>query len=303
MSQAPSRRGVSLMEVLISIFVTAIGLLGLAALIPVGTYAIFHTTVADRSGACGRAGLREVKIQRMLDPALWVGNPGNGPFAIDPLGIVLKMPNSLGSIPRISLKDPLTGNAMSQDVADQTFTFHDDLAVEFPEDEQRPYLLLPDLDSDYPQPLADEHYTWFLTVTPSPMEALEHAENKRVFTVSVVVCFQRKFNVSDDPDLNGESPRTAEVLGNGWGGGSVKLNNRVTIKENEWIMLYGGGRCHWYRVLSTGVTADNEQLLGLSGPDWDAANIPKPKALVVSGVKGVYTTTIEVDRMDQSLLW
>ncbi len=44
------------MEVLISTFVMSIGLLGLAALIPVGRFAIVQTGKADRAGACGRAG-------------------------------------------------------------------------------------------------------------------------------------------------------------------------------------------------------------------------------------------------------
>ena len=52
------RAGISLMEVLISTFVLSIGLLGLAALIPVGRFAIVQTAKSDRAGACGRAGGR-----------------------------------------------------------------------------------------------------------------------------------------------------------------------------------------------------------------------------------------------------
>jgi hypothetical protein len=65
------RRGVSLLEVLISIFVLAFGLLGVAALIPLGRFALVETGKADRSAACGRAGMREVKVRNMLDPARW----------------------------------------------------------------------------------------------------------------------------------------------------------------------------------------------------------------------------------------
>ena len=64
-------RGVSLIEVLISVFVLSVGMLGLAALLPVGRMTILETTKADRSGDCGRAALRDLKIRRMLDSEAW----------------------------------------------------------------------------------------------------------------------------------------------------------------------------------------------------------------------------------------
>jgi hypothetical protein len=48
-------------------FVLSVGLLGVAALIPVGRFAIVETAKADRSGACGRAALSEIKVRRMLE--------------------------------------------------------------------------------------------------------------------------------------------------------------------------------------------------------------------------------------------
>lgn len=62
------RQGVSLMEVLIAIFVIAFGLLGIAAIIPVGRVTVNETAKSDRCGAAGRAALREVRTRRMLDP-------------------------------------------------------------------------------------------------------------------------------------------------------------------------------------------------------------------------------------------
>ena len=62
------RRGVSLMEVLIGTFVLSVGLLGLAALIPVGRFAIVETAKSDRAGACGRAALRDMQVCQMIYP-------------------------------------------------------------------------------------------------------------------------------------------------------------------------------------------------------------------------------------------
>lgn len=72
MSRTSFRRGVSLMEVLISIFVLSVGLLGIAALIPLGRFTIVEASKADRSGACGRAAIRDVKVRRLLDRTAWV---------------------------------------------------------------------------------------------------------------------------------------------------------------------------------------------------------------------------------------
>ncbi|NLE37936.1 MAG: hypothetical protein GX621_07915 [Pirellulaceae bacterium] len=99
-SPAP-RAGVSLLEVLIAMFVITIGLLGVAALIPTGHFAVVKSTEADRAAACGRAALSEVATREMLVPTTWRWPTGNyaGPgaalyaaqygdaFAIDPLFI------------------------------------------------------------------------------------------------------------------------------------------------------------------------------------------------------------------------
>jgi type II secretory pathway pseudopilin PulG len=67
----PRRAGFSLLEVLISIFVILVGLLGIVAIIPVGNLAMVQATRADRTGTSGRGALREVQIRRMLDSSTW----------------------------------------------------------------------------------------------------------------------------------------------------------------------------------------------------------------------------------------
>lgn len=65
------RRGLSLLEVLISIFILTFGLLGILALLPVATHTVRDTATMDRSGACGRAALRDLQIRNFLDVRTW----------------------------------------------------------------------------------------------------------------------------------------------------------------------------------------------------------------------------------------
>lgn len=66
------RHGLTLLEVLIAIFVMAVGLMGLAALIPVGRHDVLEGSKADRANACGRAAFRDVKVRKMLTPGMWM---------------------------------------------------------------------------------------------------------------------------------------------------------------------------------------------------------------------------------------
>lgn len=60
--------GVTLMEVLISIFILAIGLLGVAALLPVGGSEIAAGVQADRAAAVAAAAMREIRLRNILQP-------------------------------------------------------------------------------------------------------------------------------------------------------------------------------------------------------------------------------------------
>lgn len=309
-SAFPPRLGLSLLEVMISMLVLTIGLLGIAALISLGRVAIVETGKADRSAACGHAALNEIKIRRMLDYNFWSDRrpaENNQSFAIDPVGVADGLPANLGGatgpISRITLLSRATASTLSLAEADRIFRWRDELLFALPEDMEPP----PSNDSDRPRatdpsgiPESAGNYTWLVTVTPAAAEAKNLLAEKTLYSVSVVVCYKREFS----PD--GEhTARIAEFYGNGWGGGGVKLDPPIPadpplkLRKREWIMLSGGRQCKWYRI----VFADREdppQLLTLAGPDWDTTDSPNPIAVMIDHVVGVYTTTVKVE---SSLLW
>jgi len=320
----------SLLEVLIAMFVLSIGLLGVAALIPVGRFAIVETGKSDRSGACGRAALSEIKVRRMLEYGYW-SNPtpaqNNQAFAIDPLGVIREMPTNLGGatgnvaavIPRITLKSSPTGPAMTFEQADRIFTWHDDLEFSLPEDIKPP----PPGESKRPRanlgvsglPDIAGSYSWLVTVTPAAAEAGLAVADRTLFSVSVVVCYRRDFSPDEStpPLPNGEHTAQVTFLGGGYGGGSVRLASPridppLRLRENEWVMLCGqvSGRtvCKWYRVVSAD-SGSPTTMVSLLGPDWDPSEDANRNGKLDPGedtngngvLDGVLATAVAIDHV------
>ena len=108
------RRGLTLMEILASVFVLSFGLLAVLAILPFGAFQLERMNVADTSGACGRGAIQQIRMAEWQKPEnLWVAT-GSGsnhlsgrffinnfygpststeecqiadPFIVDPLGL------------------------------------------------------------------------------------------------------------------------------------------------------------------------------------------------------------------------
>jgi hypothetical protein len=270
--KSASRRGISLLEVLAAIGVLSVGMLSLAALLPVGRYTIGEATKADHAGDCGRAALHDVIVRRMLDSNNWQGNAGSGSFFIDPYGLSLGAPGTLGGLPVITLKN----------VNPQSFMATDDLIVTLPEEMNparqpgRPINVNPTNPSALAPLTYKGDFSWFLTVTPTPTSSTR-------FTVSAVVCIKR--------DNTQQTAGVTTFYDQGYGGGSVMLGAPLDLRINDWIALCGGGLCQWYRVVAAG---NDGESITLVGPDWNPATAATA-VTVGQEVLGVYTTTVELD--------
>ncbi len=285
-----------------------IGLLGLAALLPLGQWTIFEALKADRGGNCGRAAMRDVVVRRMLDSNNWAGSPRNGAFLIDPLGGVMTggtnatLGNVAQGVPRISLTYTPTPQT-----ADAIFRATDDLIVSLPEEMNPPQPAGRPVNRDSAGkliPLDSQHsYSWFASVVPT-------RNNPTRFTVSIVVCYRRTVNAEQTVPVTNffdSVPLSGGTVA--LGGGSLQLKqplvwgNNIQVRENDWVALCrpAAGNtppmCRWYRVAAIG---DDPSQLTLVGPDWVS---PSPGTgasndkLIALGqeVVGVYTTTVDLD--------
>ncbi|MEN0111939.1 MAG: prepilin-type N-terminal cleavage/methylation domain-containing protein, partial [Planctomycetota bacterium] len=73
-STRPRRRALTLAEVLIAMGVLAIGLLGVAAVFPVGGFYMQSGDIADRAGMVAQLALEDAIIRGHLDPENWLAH-------------------------------------------------------------------------------------------------------------------------------------------------------------------------------------------------------------------------------------
>lgn len=109
-NEKSSRHGLTLMEILASVFILAFGLMAVITVLPFAVKQIERLNVADISGACGRGAVQQIRIAEWHKPEnIWVGQDFSGlfpaydfsgqnsgseecvlaePFIVDPLGLL-----------------------------------------------------------------------------------------------------------------------------------------------------------------------------------------------------------------------
>ncbi len=367
------RRGVTLMEVLVSIFILSVGMLGVAALIPIGRNTLVATGKADRSGACGRAAMRLLKNTRVLERSDTVcyrwyqnGNTTINPYdslCLDPLGcarssfnsVLRRFPSSTVNLndssntyamPRISLYVPGSTTVMPLETAERWFTWQDDrlFDISVEDRQQRPRQMIR-FDTDVVAPVpwlsakdtrvgtgtaaltteSEGAYSWMATLSPHYWYASAATANQTPtldqlsYNVSIVVFYRRNLNL---PSVDEALPceRVALVdngsmtsLRVGVGGGRILLyidrratDNRrwLEMEDGQWIMLAGRTSSQpvmtlfrWYRVVSAGEVYQSGsryyRYVTLEGPDWPSSVMSQTRAVIMTGVVGVYTMPLE----------
>ena len=198
--------GMTLVEVLVSMFVLSIGLMGVMAALPIGGYAIQQATIADRASACGRAALAEAKIRDWATPCNWQAWDGSGyvtmtddgtltgngmvefgkAFALDPYYLAsnnnVEFPYNTGTATTPQTLERITLPGMNQLLADRLFTWDDQLQFgEVTQEDSRPRLLQNFSGGVYETPVrpwekssagdpqtnaCKGEFTWMLTVVP-----------------------------------------------------------------------------------------------------------------------------------------
>jgi hypothetical protein len=315
-----ARRGTSLLEVMFAMGVAIIGLLGVAALIPVAAQRMGRGIQADQVAAYGRAVVAEFDIRGMGQRRNFTWNPGTGnftrfqepgAFCFDPL-VVSALPaiNTFPStgaaftIPRVTLQrfSNIADPVVRATVVDGLFRFDDDLIFQRPLDRTLPPFQLYSSAPVPVDPIKRQYmgrFTWMATLSPSRV-----ASQSDLYTLSVVIFDGR------DPDPTNEIVMPVTATGTGLGGGDVEFGAPlsghnlvdVDIRPDDWVMLSTQTTpryVRWYRVAS----ADREVVNGtkyafLMGANWDVT--VGTQATLIKGVVGVFEKTF---RLEDTSLW
>lgn len=311
MLHAPRRGGFSLTEVLLAIGVIAIGLLGVAVMIPLAQHQAAEGLRDDRAGQVGRAAMREFFVRGFHDESRWPPAARGGDVCIDPLllshagGAANSFPYSgVPVLPRISVTNgPGSNSFMSAAQARQVFVNQDGLSLEV--SNLDPTLPPEQMDvtgvtwnNAATKRQVDGQFSWFATVT--------RTNDPRLRRVSIAVCHQRPAailnNIGSEPA--GERVVTVDLLTGGFGGGEAELRSvdpvDLDIEPGEWIFMYAPGappnQTAWYRVAHRAIDPSDPTVAAvtLDGPDWNANRDPNPVAVVVDGVVAVHERVIPV---------
>lgn len=333
-SRKTQRHGVSLLEVLVSIGVTSVGLLGVLALIPLGGAQARQGQVAERCPVIGLSALSEIRNRDMLAPTNWIEADGAAPvtgtgpqsFCLDPLYIAgtdgtsklvfpalgganmhrLTLWNGMGGAPDTT---PVIAKRLSKPLAEAIFRSHDDLQLNVSEtDRSLPpgqVWLRTETATEATRRQAQGHMSWMMTVQPNL--ALGYPAD--VYKVSVVVFYRRIV----EPTLRNEF--TAHVTafpGGGVAGGDIVADfatmgystdelREAKIPENTWVLLSGTHTTgqqrvfEWYRVLASDSTTTTERQITLAGPDWDTTKIANTQVTVIPGTMAVYQENMQLE--------
>jgi type II secretory pathway pseudopilin PulG len=271
-----SRRGISIIEVLVSMFILSVGLLGIASLLPIGQRQALLADQQDRLSSLGQNAIRSFRTRGYSNPAFWIKADNNGigndftqPIFIDPLLAAAqnssKVPHS-GSqvIPRFTVKTSTTGNKLTQGGAEAIFMSRDDVIVEPGTTPEAPTKAK--FDNNIRRDFNGE-YSWAAMIAPTypgvkppgndptnTAYAYGKPYSEQSCQLSIVVFYRRNLNVLNDKDTIDQStlpagiPRERTVAvasfdGNGIGGGEVTIRTLggpydTMLKIGEYVLLY-----------------------------------------------------------------
>lgn len=123
-----AHRGITLIEVMMSTMVVSLGILGLVALIPLGTHLTERGVQADRVASLGERAYHEAKARQVFNPSKWfipgdtdpIGNIGPDEISLESARLPVRQPYMI---------DPLFFGANGTDSSRVVFPYATSLAV------------------------------------------------------------------------------------------------------------------------------------------------------------------------------
>jgi type II secretory pathway pseudopilin PulG len=193
---ASHRRGITLLEVLVSLGILSIGLACVVALLPAGASEAKKAMDDDRRTAVAAAATADAITRGILNPATWTLAPASSTryaIVVDPMG------NNLLAIPGTTGLTAVTiGNfGAGTTAADEVFRSQDDPVYEAEQSNDDPPI--PRFNTSDGKRASKGNFSWLATLVPATNDALP-----QFFRLSVIVCNRRGTGVSAVAPLAGD---------------------------------------------------------------------------------------------------
>jgi hypothetical protein len=239
-----TRRGISLLEVLISIGILSIGLASVLALLPAGGAQAKKAMIEDRRSALGAAAIGDFVARGFLNPAKWNGTD-LPPIVIDPIGANTVIAGGAARFPA-GLKQVSVAT-----ITDDVFRGSDDVTLKMPEDESKAPT---PLWTSAGNRLSDGKFSWLATLVP---ETSDPVTSTSPFRLSIVEFYQRTLDSAP-----GESVRMFSAT---FMGQSAAINASLSkddfkkfFPKGAVILATDGSRFRWLRILMAASTEPTE---------------------------------------------
>jgi hypothetical protein len=331
-SHKSARRGITLLEILVSIFILVVGLLGTAALIPIGNSEATKGQIAHRGAEVGVRAYHEFRVRRMNDPRNWIsggqactqptgGGSGGGNHALKesfrnkaicidawaaavgaqsfPYNTTGGLPMlivSLRSTPFASDEAVSSGGGMEAPFAREIFSSRDTLLFERPDDTLKPPQQK--MDNTRSRRFSETVYTWLATLIPQESDPETYLASFAVFA--------RNHPIRDQVPVRDEMVTTAQWMGGtdfriSAPQGPDRKRMREMLRVGRWLLLSGQSQQYkWYRVTAIEGQLDDEggmRQVTLEGPDWSQSWGTSPMVAMYGGggVVAVYERTVQLE--------
>jgi hypothetical protein len=236
-----NRRGISLLEVLISIGILSVGLASVLAVLPAGGSQAKKAMIEDRRSALAASALADCVNRGFLNPVKWAGAT-LPPIVIDPFGVNTTVVSGSARFP-VGLV-PVSVTTTIDDV----FIGGDDLSIQTPEEETATPTQRVTTSG---KRLSEGRFTWLATLVPMTAGSVTTTS---FFRLSVVEFYQRP--------IDSERGNSARVFPATFlGPSSTILNpsvNRDDFKKffakGSAVLATNGTAFRWLRILMASPT-------------------------------------------------
>lgn len=282
-----NRRGITLLEVLISLGILSVGLASVVALVPAGGDQAKKAIIDDRRGALGPNALADFVNRGLLNPAKWSpAQPAATNYRL------LFDPVVTGSLTVAGLVS-VTGTGFTTGLlADEIFRAQDDLTYKMPDDEDAP--ALPTFFGGAAKRMNEGNFSWLATLVP--------VKNTSPFHRLSVVTVHRRGEI-----VSGSASFPASTSS----GPFVQVTPSTAIAKEDVARFFAPGAV----VLLTNSSSSHEwRTVVMASPDVSAAgtvstievtlnrDAPSPLTTIyaVEGANGLYERVV---RLEETSPW